>query len=269
MRHYRIMTAPPDQRAPNALAARIEEASLNAWPALRQQFYHGWLLRYSRGFTRRANSVQAPFEVGREATPERDLLHRIRYCENRYAREHQPTVFRITSLPGQDRLDRILDSRGYQRLAETRVLVRSLTDDEPANPDPAPKCRQLAAIDDWLEHYARLADLPEPGRSLHGAILRGIPGRLGLWVADQPPVQSCGLGVVEAELLGLFDLVTAPEARRLGRARALLSAMLRWGRACGALHTYLQVVDDNAHAIRLYESVGFELAYRYWYRQSN
>lgn len=263
------MTPSPDHPVPEALAVRIEEASLNAWPALRQQFYHGWLLRYSRGFTRRANSVQSPFEGWRKAPAEAELLERIRYCENRYAREHQPTVFRITDLPGQDHLDRVLDARGYQRLAETRVLIRSLNHTPPAALDPGPSCRELPAIDDWLEHYARLAELPEPGRSLHGAILRGIPGRLGLWVTDGPQVQSCGLGVVEAELLGLFDLITAQDARRQGLAQALLAALLRWGQECGALHAYLQVVNDNAPAIRLYERAGFELAYRYWYRQSN
>ena len=35
----------------------IEELTLNAWPPLQTQLYDGWLLGFSGGYTRRANSV--------------------------------------------------------------------------------------------------------------------------------------------------------------------------------------------------------------------
>jgi len=36
---------------------RIEELSMNALPALSTVFLNGWILRFSNGYTRRANSV--------------------------------------------------------------------------------------------------------------------------------------------------------------------------------------------------------------------
>ena len=78
-----------------------------------------------------------------------------------------------------------------------------------------------------------------------------------------------GLAVAERGKVGLFDIVTAPEARRQGAARRLVMALLAWGQGQGARDAYLQVVTTNAPAIALYRSLGFVAAYRYHYRVEN
>ncbi|HEY5338273.1 MAG TPA: hypothetical protein VIJ85_08735, partial [Rhizomicrobium sp.] len=57
------------------LSACVEEACLNAWPALKEIFYDGWLIRLAEGQTRRTNSVNV-IGPGRAA-----MEDKIAYCE--------------------------------------------------------------------------------------------------------------------------------------------------------------------------------------------
>jgi len=76
---------------PEQLAWRAEETCLNAWPALRQVLLNDWVLRFSEGLTRRANSVnplRGPRETGGGM---------IAACEALYQRRGLPTIFRLPS----------------------------------------------------------------------------------------------------------------------------------------------------------------------------
>jgi ribosomal protein S18 acetylase RimI-like enzyme len=57
----------------------------------------------------------------------------------------------------------------------------------------------------------------------------------------------------------LNDLYIAPQARRLGAARALLDAACAFARERGALGLELETGGDNATAQALYRSAGWEL----------
>ena len=90
------------------LAWRVEETCLNAWPGLRQVLLDGWVLRFSEGLTRRANSanpLRGPRESGGGV---------IAACEALYQRRQLPTIFRLPSIIDSD-LDQRLDELGYGR----------------------------------------------------------------------------------------------------------------------------------------------------------
>ena len=38
------------------IITQLEELSINAWPSLQTMLYDGWVLRFSDGYTKRANS---------------------------------------------------------------------------------------------------------------------------------------------------------------------------------------------------------------------
>ncbi len=127
----------------------------------------------------------------------------------------------------------------------------------------------LLDLEQWVTVYGELTAMPSGAMALHQAILKGIQARCAFaalsggegWVA-------CGLAVLEQDLLGLFDIVTHPSQRRRGHGRSLVTALLDWGRSHQAKQAYLQVVADNSAAADLYQQLGFENLYNYWYRVS-
>jgi ribosomal protein S18 acetylase RimI-like enzyme len=58
---------------------------------------------------------------------------------------------------------------------------------------------------------------------------------------------------------------TAPDFRRQGLARRIFRTLTAIAAAGGAHSGYLQVDEDNASAIALYEAEGFISKYRYRY----
>jgi len=237
----------------------IEEVSLNAWPALKQTLYDGWVLRFSEGYTKRANSVTPLYHstLG--------LEEKIRFCENAYTEQGLPPIFRLTEPFATPDLDSALAERDYQMLDPTRVMGLDLSILK-SQEFPELLLRELP-LDTWLEIFSKLSGYALDKQPLHKKILEKILSpalMICLEVSGQPV--TCGLGVLQMGVFGLFDIVTHPDHRNRGLGTQLVTEMLNWGRACGAKQAYLQVMESNPQARHLYSKLGFRDLYRYWYR---
>jgi GNAT superfamily N-acetyltransferase len=119
----------------------------------------------------------------------------------------------------------------------------------------------------WVHCFADFSNYTARTKAALVSILRNILPEccfVTLRVDNQPV--ACGLGVVERTWIGLFDIVTATSVRGRGYGTQLLEAILAWGKEMGAEMAYLQVMDDNLPARRLYDKLGFSEIYPYWYR---
>jgi len=237
----------------------IEELSLNAWPALENIFYDGWVLRFANGYSKRANSVN-PLYPSQE-----DVYQKIRSCEEYYGRKRLPTIFKITPEAFPSDLDNILAQSGYRKIDCMSVHVLSLAD------APRPSMNAVSvendASDCWLDHYCLLNGTHTDNRATLKKILENIVSpKFFVLLQGEDGVAACGMGVLERGFIGLFNIVVDARVRRQGFGEQLVLNMLNLGRKSGAQQAYLQVAQHNFPALRLYERIGFKEMYQYWYR---
>jgi GNAT superfamily N-acetyltransferase len=85
-------------------------------------------------------------------------------------------------------------------------------------------------------------------------------------VSEGAPV-AAGIGVLVDDWLGVFEVVVDPSQRRRGHGRVLLEALHAWAAERAVTRSFLQVVVENRAAVALDKHLGYEEAYRYWYRR--
>jgi ribosomal protein S18 acetylase RimI-like enzyme len=255
------MSAPPATTASALDPRRIEEAGLNAMQTQRQVFYDGWLLRLSAGRAKRGRSVSAFF--GSTLS----LAEKIGHCERVYAQQGLPMLFRMTPFDQPPDLETALAARGYVAFDET--FVQALPLDRAPEP-PAQSAEVGVAWPDaaaFVDAVGELRASTAAQRDAHRERLLHSPlgKRFVVVRAGARVVCTAQIGV-EGTLAGLFDVVTAEDARGRGHATLACALLLSWAWQHGAEHAYLQVSAANAPALAVYRKLGFGTAYAYHYR---
>ena len=77
---------------------------------------------------------------------------------------------------------------------------------------------------------------------------------------------ATGLGILDRDYIGLYAIHVREDFRHKGYARQICTALLKEGKKKGATRAYLQVVEGNTPARSLYESLGLNFVYTYWFR---
>jgi GNAT superfamily N-acetyltransferase len=236
---------------------RVEETCLNAWPALREGLLDGWLLRFSEGLTRRANSANPLGPVFDANMPT---------CEALYRRAGLPTIFRILSLI-DDSVDEHLAAAGYTAEGESCVLYGAIEGIETMCDPHVRLLDQPTAV--WCAEMAtRQNHSPEQAaiyQRIVGQIV--IPTAFAVLVDEGAPV-ALAYVALHKNLLCYESLITNATQRRRGYGRRIVTALAAWGKDQGATGACLEVEAHNAPARALYDAVGLKRElYRYHYRR--
>lgn len=246
---------------PSERAWAAEEASINGFPALRQVIFGEWLLRFSNGARRTANSA-TPLRL-----PAGDFAEVIVTAEALYRTQGQPTIFRVPSFlpPG---IDAELAARGYTAEGESCIIAGPIEAIGAAG-DPAEVALSPNPTAAWLAAMAELqGQRPEFSgsyRQVVGSLV--VPAAFATLAVDGEPA-ALAYGAIHRGLLCYESVVTAADHRREGYARRVLAALAGWAQRNGATAATLQVEASNAAGRALYHAVGMvaEL-HRYHYRR--
>lgn len=239
---------------------KIEDMSLNAWPSYKMELYDGWILRYSHFYTHRTNSVE---QFGTSTLP---WCEKIPFCENEYKRLGTPAIFKISPLVSLD-FDYMLENRGYEIQHTTDVMTLQLS-----KADLAVSCEDVILQenipDEWI--FA-LFDLKHMKQEIHRKVglsmYHAIPKQtICAFIRKDDQIIATGLGILDRDYIGIYAINVHEDFRFRGYARQICTALLKAGMKKDAKNAYLQVVEGNLIAKHLYESLGFQPFYTYWFR---
>lgn len=240
-----------------ALEWRVEEACLNAWPALREVLLDGWLLRFSEGLTRRANSANPLGPVSPVDQPVFEALYR---------RLGLPTIFRVLTLIDAS-IDDGLAEAGYTREGESCVLYAPIEDVETAR---VPEVQLLdQPTPEWFAAMAALQAYSTGQAATYRRIVNrlAVPAAFAALSNDTGTV-ALAYGALHNGLLCYESVITDSNSRRRGYSRRIITALAAWAKDQGATGACLEVEAHNLPARVLYDTVGLRrLLYSYHYRR--
>lgn len=237
----------------------FEELSMNAWPSLQTRLYDGWVIRFANGYTKRANSINPLY------SSTLDVNHKVGQCEQIFKGKCMRTVFKMTSVAYPGDLDHVLEQRGYGVIDNTSVQVLDLC--KFSERDLTGILVEKEFNEEWVSNYCILNSVNEGNRETLSKIIKNITAmKFLISLRVNSKTIACGLGVLEREILGIFDVVVDNDYRNKGYGEALVRSLIRIGKNNGAKDAYLQVMLNNAPALKLYSKIGFNELYKYWYR---
>ncbi len=245
------------------LLSRVEDAGINASAPPQQRWLDGWLVRYNPGKAKRARCINA---VAQGRLP---VAAKLQLAQQVYAEAGLPLMVRITPFSQPAGLDGLLAAAGFSTLDDTRVMVSQALATLPQRPLPPGAEWRVLSPTDYAEAVGAIRASPQDQRAAHAERLCHSPvpyrGFAILRLADLK-VLACGQLAREGDLVGLYDVATAPGHHNQGLASLLCERLLSSAFKHGARAAYLQVEADNAPARHLYTRLGFRDGYAYHYR---
>ena len=238
----------------------FEEMSMNGHVALNSLYYDGWILRFSNGYTTRANSVSViyPSKLSFE--------EKVPVCEEYYKKQKLPCQFKITEIDTD--LNKYLDEHGYQSVSETDLMSLKLSDIKFSLENESIDCEFTETpTEEWLNSYFPFEALTDElkQKTFRQMLSKVMVKTIYCSLLKDGKIIACASAAIERGYMLLQNVVVSPDCRGQGLGKLLCKSLILKAREYGAEYSYLQVLQTNEVAVKLYKSLGYEKEYSYWY----
>ncbi|HEY4615798.1 MAG TPA: GNAT family N-acetyltransferase [Citricoccus sp.] len=252
----------------------------------------GWMVRFSSGITRRANSVLSTSMPQDPA----EIAAAVDEVERRSAERWLAPTFQVWQpasgpwaetgeigetgehgedeafLAGQHRLAELLERRGYESVVPTRVLWLGRAD-IPRDTAWDPRVQVSETLSDaWLDaHMGSSADGIDPAsRLVYRRLLTGGSSRFyGFPDEDGALAAIAKLSIVhdgpDRTYGGVYALKVRRDLRGRGMIRPVMDALFNHAVRMGLEGIWMQVEERSTKALALSADLGFTTAARYRY----
>ncbi|MHA2287838.1 MAG: GNAT family N-acetyltransferase [Promethearchaeota archaeon] len=242
---------------PEKEVKRFQEFLLNAWPAEQYYFLNGWILRFTKGITYRANSKES-------------IESDIDFGEAAYKSFNLSTIFTMHEYFEPKELDEILRSRGYIEQDRTNALLMAV---ENLSLTQISEDYDYEIFDVRVTEFSSLLSKFKKRDDFQQQTINEITSRIifpkkcfAIAKLNGEPVGTL-MGVLNPHgYIYIADVFVVPEYRRQKIASSMLKTVIKeWAISYGAENIWLQVELQNNNAMKLYENLGMKKAYSYYY----
>ena len=223
------------------------------WPATQELENSGWLMRAAGGVTNRANSV-LPLAANLEAGALKDFAEKLSAAQEFYNKRNLPTIFQV-ALPAWQLLSEKLRSIGAIETLRGNTMVTDLSPSKQIVPAGFEILQSDQFSNEWL------AVKPTPGIE---KILSGCAATYLTMINNGKAIATCRIALAKG-WSSITRVYVHQDFRGQGLGKAIMAAALEASFEQGATKALLQVEANNAIAIGVYESLGFNFHHEYSY----
>ena len=254
----------------------LEKIAADGHKALEIKEYKDWELRFSNGFTGRANSIRIMGDPIEEINSE--VEEKLKFAENEYASRDLPCMFKLPEI--DKKFSDYLETQGYKVVQPTDVMIlplngadylqnvsESIDDIVKSIMSDTQDIIYSNEPDDWFEPYFEFEGMTDiTQQSLCKEIHSNVSiDKIYIKVMSEGRVAAVASLAIEDGYSLLRNVVVDPTLRGKGLGRKLCWAAIAKSKDVGARFSYLQVIETNEIALNLYKKLGYEKLYTYWY----
>jgi len=223
------------------------------WPATEELENSGWLMRAAGGVTNRANSI-LPLVTNLETGALTDFAEKLQSAQEFYQKRNLPTIFQV-ALPTWQILSEKLRSIGAVETLHGNTMVTDLISSKQIVPAGFEIVQSDQFSDEWLGVN------PTPGIE---KILSGCAATYLSVLKNGKAIATCRIALAKG-WSSITRVFVHQDFRGQGLGKAIVAAALEASFEQGATKALLQVEANNAIAIGVYESLGFNFHHDYSY----